>query len=658
MLKLLRQYNQWILAVGGTLLLIAFLMPSAIQNCAHQSAVGGATWATYGEGQKLTGADLERARRELAMIDLLRDPNPSRDPIARVGASKDPAHWWMLTHEAQLAGLIGGEGRGEAVLAAMAARSATAENPITSQDILRNIMRATGGNREFVLETTAKWRGVLDLLSLCESVDRISDKRLEQFMAKAVLGMSGDIVVLDARANAAIPGASPDSPSLDGKLGEQLKKYADKAAPSEIGKDSFGYRLPDRVRLEWLGISKSVVQETIQNSPDLQSLALKKRFAQDPAKYGADPATNPAFTAYESAVRSKTVEELTKSRLEEISKFASDQLGLSQRALKRKNNYFVLPDDWTKQMPSMNALATTIASEFGIPAPAVGTSGDQPITLEAVAALPGIGRATTQKFGQSMRTQQLVAGAKELTNPNAVAPIQALVASPAMVDDRGDVYFFRIMEALPSAPATELASIRDRVLSDVQSVERFSWLEANQDAIAKEAIADGLRTVAGKYAAKTEFVRELRQFNSQFIAYGFRMGSPIPGLGADPKTLAALVEKASALPLTSDLSKVPAAERTFVVASPDKLSLVVFQVSELLPLSRESMDGLRATPEVARAARDDSVSVDLSKVFSFDAVAHRIGFKRLNEEKLADGEHGGDSKAPAAATTAATTPST
>ena len=43
MLKLLRQYNQWILVVGGTLLLITFLMPSAIQGLAQRSAVSGAT---------------------------------------------------------------------------------------------------------------------------------------------------------------------------------------------------------------------------------------------------------------------------------------------------------------------------------------------------------------------------------------------------------------------------------------------------------------------------------------------------------------------------------------------------------------------------------------------------------------------------------------
>jgi hypothetical protein len=352
-------------------------------------------------------------------------------------------------------------------------------------------------------------------------------------------------------------------------------------------------------------------------------------------------------------VRTKTVEDLTKTKIDEISKFAADQLGLAQRSLKRKNSYLVLPEDWIKQMPSFATLSAAIAAEFGIPAPTVSTSGDAPLTLEAVAALPGLGRATTPKFGQPMRAAQLVTAAKELSAPNQTTPVQKDVASPALTDDKGDVYFFRITEALPSVPATDLAVARERVLGDLLALDRFQWLEKNEATISKEAATDGLRSVADKYGAKIDFVRELRQFNSQVFAYGFRMGSPIPGLGADPKALAALVDKASALPLTADLSKIPAADRTFAVVSPDKLSIVLLQVTELYPVSRETMNGLLATPEVVRATRDDAVAIDLKSVFGFDAVASRIGFKRirLDDEKAGDKKPAGEEPAKTASAT-------
>lgn len=640
MFKLLRQYNQWILVVGGTLLLVAFLMPSAIQSCAQQSAVSGAPWATYGDGRELTGHDLDRARKELAIVDLLRQNSSGTDPISAIGAHEDPAHWWMLSEEAARAGLVGGPGEGEAVLSAVAANNTALGTPTTTDTVIRNLMVASGSNRDFVLETTAKWRGAVRLISLNQSVDRISDKRLEQFVARGVLGMSGDIVVLDARTNATIPTGLPADASLDAKLEEQLKKFADKPAPARKGKESFGYRLPDRVKLEWMSIPKSAVESTVLNSPELQSLALRKRFAQDPAKYGADPATSPSFSAFESTVRTRTVEELTTAKLEEIAKFASDQLGLAQRSLKRRNSYFELPEDWSAQLPPFGALASSIAEEFGIAAPEVKTSGDAPITIEAVQQLEGLSRAGTQRFGNMMRATQLIAGAKELSNPNIAAPIQARVAGPALTDPAGDVYLFRITEAMPSVPATDLAAVRDTVLADVMSLERFQWLQQNEAALAQQANAEGLRALAEKYGSKVDFATQIRQYEPNFMSAGMRFPSSIPGLEGDSDVIAQLVDKASVLPLTVDLATIPAENRTFVVSSPDSLSLVVMQVSELFPVSRETMTGLIAEPGIARAVRDPADGNLVAEMFTFDALASRLNFKRVRTE----GEEDPDAK--------------
>jgi hypothetical protein len=650
MFKLLRQYNQWILAVGGTLLLVAFLMPSAIQSCAQQSAVSGAPWATYGDGKELTGHDLGRARKELAIVDLLRQNSSGTDPISAIGAHEDPAHWWMLSEEAARAGLVGGPGEGEAVLSAVAANNTALGTPTTTDTVIRNLMVASGSNRDFVLETTAKWRGAVRLISLNQSVDRISDKRLEQFVARGVLGMSGDIVVLDARTNATIPTGLPADASLDAKLEEQLKKFADKPAPARKGKESFGYRLPDRVKLEWMSIPKSAVESTVLNSPELQSLALRKRFAQDPAKYGADPATSPSFSAFESAVRTRTVEELTTAKLEEIAKFASDQLGLVQRSLKRRNSYFELPEDWSAQMPAFDALASSIAEEFGIAAPEVKTSGDAPITIEAVQQLEGLSRAGTQRFGNMMRATQLIAGAKELSNPNIAAPIQARVAGPALTDPADDVYLFRITEAAPSVPATDLAAVRDTVLADVMSLERFQWLQQNEAALAQQANAEGVRALAERYGSKVDFATQIRQYEPNFISAGMRFPSSIPGLEGDSDVIAQLVDKASVLPLTVDLATIPAENRTFVVSSPDSLSLVVMQVSELFPVSRETMTGLIAEPGIARAVRDPADGNFVAEMFTFDALASRLNFKRVRTE----GEEDPDAKPEGVAAVEAT----
>ena len=303
MLKLLRQYNQWILVVGGTLLLITFLMPSAIQGLAQRSAVSGATWATY-SGGTVTGADLEQAQQELRVIELL-----GNQTLAFLGADKEPAHWWLLVHEAKLAGLVGGQGDGEAILAQM-----SAGQNVSAQQALFNLVKASGTNGDVVLETLSKMQGVMRLVNLSVAVDRVSDRRLKQSVARSLLSVSGDMVVIDARSNSTIEVAAPG----DDRLNEQLRKFADTARPAEaaIGMDKFGYKVPNRFKLEWISISKAAVAASTANSPDLTTLALKKRFAQNPSKYGAADASN--FAAFETVVRTAVTDELVKERLDEI----------------------------------------------------------------------------------------------------------------------------------------------------------------------------------------------------------------------------------------------------------------------------------------------------------------------------------------------------
>ncbi len=622
MFKLLRQYNKWILAVGGTLLLITFLMPTAIQSCAEQSAFSGSTWATY-DGGTVTGAELELAQKELRVLEVLRNPQ-----FAQLGADRDPAHWWLLVHEASKAGLVGGAGEGEAMLAQIAAGAGSGAEP---NRILFNLAQASGTNPDIVLVTLAKAQGVQRLLGLAAGLDRVSDLRLEQEVARSMLGITGDLVVIDARTNTSIEVPAP----TDAALEAQRKAWADKPAPAvgQQGIENFGYRIPDRFKLEWITIPKASVEAMVDADPELATLALKKRFAQDPAKYGADPAMNPSFSAYEASVRARTRQELVDRRLEEVAKAAGDQLGLAQRSLEREGVYFKLPADWASQMPTLQSVAEALAQDFGIPLPAYQSSGAEWLEVADVATLPGVGSARTDRFGAPVRTQQLVAGAKELSAASVTAPFQLGIASPALLGDNGDVHFVRLVEAAAAAPAIDLAEVRAEVERDVLAIERFKSLEADADAIRARAVADGVRAVADAYGAKVEFVKDLREANPQFVQFGIRIGSAIPGLGTDPKALDALVEKAARLPLTADISALPADERTFVVAAPDKLSILVLQATALAPVTSEEFARLSESPQLVGVVRDPELAIDPAKVFSYEALAARWGFKSPREDE-------------------------
>lgn len=618
MLKLLRQYNQWILVVGGTLLLITFLMPSAIQGLAQRSAVSGATWATY-SGGTVTGSDLELAQQELRVLELL-----GFRELMQIGAAKEPAHWWLLVHEAKEAGLLGGEGEGEAVLMQIAAGQGVAPD-----QLLFNLSRSSNTNRDIVLGTLAKAQSVMRLMTLSVGVDRVSDERLKRSVARSLLAVSGDIVILDARKNASIQADAP----TEERLNEQLKKFAETARPADnmIGKDSFGYRMPDRAKLEWLTISKSEVAASVAGSPELATLALKKRFAQNPSKYGGADAS--MFNSLEQSVRAAVTEELVKAKLDEIAKFAGDQLGLAQRGLKRDGAYFVLPGDWATQMPALQALAQTIASEFSIAAPTYQSSGDKWMSATDIGALPGIGTARTMKFGTSMMTPQVVAAAKELSTPNLATPVQVNIASPAMTTDSGDVCFFRIIAAEPAKAAAELAAVRAEVEKDVLALARFDWLEANKAALVTEAANDGIRAVATKYGATVEFAKDIAEANASFIGFGVRMGSGLPMLRNDPKAIAAIIEQAAKIPFAADMTTVPVAQRTIAVAVPGQLCLAILQITAMTPVTEEryaQLSGGIMTPNgrgLVGVTRDPELAINPSDLFSLDALSKRYGFK-------------------------------
>jgi hypothetical protein len=631
MLKFLRQYNQWILVVGGTLLLITFLMPTAIQNCAQQSAVSGAVWATYAGGKEVKGADLEQAQQELRVLELAGD-----SLLRQLKADKDPAHWWLLAHEAMESGLVGGLGDGEAVVAQLAAsRAKLAEtNPnvrgTTVDSMLSELMQGSRASRDVALMALAKLNGVSRLVNLASNVDRVSDVRLEHTAAESMLGVTGDLFVIDARKALSIEVPAADDAALDA----HFKKFAEKAAPavgSPAGKENFGYRLPDRFKLEWITIPKATVEASVANAPELQTLALKKRFAQDPARFGAPADGSGSFATFEQAVRKTVMDDLVKARLDAASKFATDQLALAQRSLKRDGAYFDLPADWSSSMPSFASIAESVAAEFNLPTPSIGSTGENWMTVAELEGVRGgelgLSMLSTDRFGSTVQLARVIAGAKELSSPNLNQPFQANIASPPFTSSTGDVTFVRLLAADASKPATELALVRDAVTADLTAISKYEWLEKNEQAIAQEVATQGLRTVAAKYGADVQFAKALRAANPQFIEYGVRIPSPIPGLGNDADAMDALVAKAIRLPLTKDLSTMPAAERTFVVAAPDRLSLVVMEVSALEPLTAERYAQLAANPQSVGIVRDPDFIQNPTEIFSFDALAKRYDFK-------------------------------
>ena len=100
MFRFLRKYNKWILAVGGTLLMIVFLIPTAISGLSQRAASGTAAWATVGPERRenVTQTDLFQVRQVLELLP--------QAPLPGIGVVDQPEHWFLLVREAEQAGVL------------------------------------------------------------------------------------------------------------------------------------------------------------------------------------------------------------------------------------------------------------------------------------------------------------------------------------------------------------------------------------------------------------------------------------------------------------------------------------------------------------------------------------------------------------------------
>ena len=195
MLKFLRLYQGWILAVFGTILLITFLLPQAITGLFQYSAVTGGDWATIDNDRAVTNGELLEVQKELRVLEQI--PPQLMPLIVNLGANKDPAYWYLLSREAEQAGLVGGAGQGEQVLAGMVEQMQAAGGQITPAMMEVRLMGGSGLNNRQVYETLAKVQGITELSRQFVTAARYSDERLRQAAAELALAVDADVVILD-----------------------------------------------------------------------------------------------------------------------------------------------------------------------------------------------------------------------------------------------------------------------------------------------------------------------------------------------------------------------------------------------------------------------------------------------------------------------------
>jgi hypothetical protein len=587
MFKFFRRYNKWILVFGGTLLLITFLIPEAIQGLSNSAAQRGATWAHVGaDEQEITLVEFDQLRRELRVIESLRD-----GILGQLGVLRKPEHWYLLVREAEQAGLIGGPADGRMHLASIAARSATADQPAPTEAQAMALLQAeTHESPPFIIDSLAKLRGVHRLLELQMTAAKLSDRRISDSAAEMMTELSVELVPVKADAK-----DSTYEPT-QAELEEQLKTYGEFAAGA--GKYGFGYRHPHRVKLEWMTIPMAAIRASIDGSEAVDGVAVAKYWQKNQAKFPVEPGSTGGFEAVRDQVRESLLSELTSQKMAEIAKFAGDQILSTLLPLQRDGIHYVLPENWASRDVPFTTLSETLASEFKVAVPSV-----TPFT-------------------------SLVRMAKELDGSTSI-PIQKNVASPPLKSSDGSIHFFRIVDVNPSHAPTSVDEVRDALVADIRTMKRYEQLKSSADEIRRQAIDEGLISVAVANGAVVESVTRLSPVgNLQFRLQGYKLPSMFGSLGDAPGLIEELARRASRLSRTVRLADLPDSERTFAEPVDDKLTVAVVRINAISPLTKETFDQYVAAGFLQSLVLQDERQPDvIVKEFGYDALAARHKFK-------------------------------
>lgn len=644
MTKVMRKYQKWILAIGGSLLMVGWLLQGVMGQMAANR--GNEVVALLGN-RKIKGEEFGKASLEYHFLKTI------APAIVTAGAGiENDAHFFLLSHEAQNAGLVGDVRDGQSYADQLEKDEARFLFDMQAQRRMGNMAylfeqfeegkqlrqqinqmvaarfstrdKAAAENRmtpEDSDRALARLRGILRLMKSNNIAARMSD-RYTAVSAKRLLDSAvADIVVVPAgRLASTIPAPTEE------ELRSHFEKYrAIEAAKSD---DGIGYVQPPRVKLEWITLDRNVMAAAVVLDP----IEVRKRFEQNRARFPGE------FAVEKTRVEEEMKSERASRAMDAAEKAVRLEVSQALEPLPKDGAaYRVLPADWEEQRPRFEAIAQRIVesvrSSVGItiPPPKVEIRAASWLTQRDIRDLPGFGSSGVSQSAQYTPIDQLVFAARELApaRERGVQKGVPFIALPSS-DGEGHRYFFTVIDTRGQSPADALDEVREKAISDWKRLKAYDKLMEEAEANRILAAAEGLDAIVqlfpGEGSEKPLEVQKRVRF-SKLGSEGGAAASEKPVLDAAAQA-AMLVDP---LVLPSDES---ALARTFAAGAPKSLSLVIGQVLAQQPVTIESLRTIneKQLPVLrTREMMDIKLSDSLANPFSFESLKSRLRFKPVRE---------------------------
>ena len=617
--KFFRKYNKWLLAVFGSGLMVIFLMPE-IPSLVSNMGLNSAVVATV-DGTAITREELIEYQEQAKIIDRMQGDGALMIPF--VGTLDGWEQWYLLVREARQAGMIGGY----------------ATSPLTEDQSIQ-FARGFGVSPQTIQKTWVNFAGVANYLLHLNNSAPLSDRRLRQNGRRLFDTATAQVVSIKA-----------DTPSVNSTPSEEaLQSHLDAWGDTEPGQGDhgFGYRLPDRVQMEWISIPDDAIRQSLTSSEAMNEIDLLKYWRRHEGEKGI-PNISDGDLEIPEVVRTRMLDELTEARRNELSRRASDQLRTPRRGFDEDRGYIILPEDWASQRLALSVLRDQLQTEYDLELPAPGrTASLTPVSELRV--LKGIGLASTGKFGQRpVNLSTLLTETKELGG-NGLYPIQQDVAGPVLTDRENNLYLFRIDETdAARAPAT-IDESRDQLTTDLNRLAHYQELLLEIDALRTRSQAEGLDAIASEHDARVQ-AASFRLYDPRFAQIflqnqGTMPKSPqiVPGLGTDDDVVAGILDRVSELDTNGSLDTLAAEDRFDVIASDQNLALVLFKLNERNPLTMNEFTTMTETGVLPTLILQDELGDEgsIGSAFTLEALMERNNF--VQPKNVADDDDAADTR--------------
>lgn len=525
MLKFLRKYQLILLAVGGSLLMVVFLIGPIIQRIGP--ALADKTVATiHGGKRKVSYVERRRAVAEPGIISEVFPfmfSQPARGFPGLIMLEDDVDHWFLLKTEAEEAGLIGEseDGRmwleqelaevgavyekqfqllqqyGNPQWAAIMMRQQQTQQEIAQRIVdlraalpanARQVAARHGLPEEEVFKMMAEARGILRMTRRHDRSVRPSDRQIIESIKN-----QSDEAVVDFVLIPASRLIDKTKEPTEEELAAHFERFRDNL-PGE-GELGIGYTLPPRIKLGWLVLDHAAMAGSV--TPD--RIEVRKRYDDNRLKYPG------AFEDEKPKIERAIVNEQVTDLMVDVDRIIQGRLRAALKDVRRVDGYYDIPENWGGV--TMESLAEAAVEDvkaqrgIDIPQPGITYRVDNWFTSEDLGKLPGFGRAYWQLGPQQLPITELPMLARDLGGSKQILVQKRIpVTDPYAQDALGNRYYIVLFGTREQSPPDDWkADIFDMVKDDYERVLAYETLKEQIDELSSLARTDGLEAVAAKF---------------------------------------------------------------------------------------------------------------------------------------------------------------